>query len=188
MTARPDDNPPRGRTAIDWEAAFAFYAALPAPRRSYAAVADEFGVSVRTVETHGRSGGWKTRLREIEATAARAADGELAQARSEELRKIGKLIEASFLEYANKLRRGEVRMTPADLERLHRLRQQLTDELTGVHAHTDPAPAPAARAPEHITAVIDALAEAGALEAFGLTRTPAADDDANPPTEEEHDD
>ena len=38
-----------GRPAIDWEQAFAFYASLPAERRSYQAVADKFGVSVRTV-------------------------------------------------------------------------------------------------------------------------------------------
>lgn len=60
------------RPAIDWEEAFAFYAAQPPRERSYASVGRQFDVSPRTVEKHGRDGHWKQRLREIkQQTAAR---------------------------------------------------------------------------------------------------------------------
>jgi hypothetical protein len=178
-----DGHSRRGQAAIDWQAAFAFYASLPASERCYAAVADEFGVSARTVESHGRGERWQARLREIETAAASDADLELVHARADELRKIARLIEASFIEYANKLRAGEVRMTPADLERLHRLQQQLTDELATPRPAPGDEPEQPGRTPEHTAAVIDALAEAGALEALGLTRITAARGPA--PTDEE---
>jgi hypothetical protein len=170
-----EDGSNRVKTAIDWQAAFAFYASLPPRSRTYAAVAAEFAVSPRTVESHGRIERWQARLREIEASAAREADLELVDRRVEELRKMGRLIDASLIEYANKLRVGEVRMTPADLERLHRLQQQLTDELATPFPTIRDEPYQSARTPEHTAAVIDALAEAGALETLGLTRsiTPA---------------
>lgn len=52
----------RGRPAIDWLAAFVFFASLPAESRSYAAVADRFGVSRRTVETHGQRASGQVRI------------------------------------------------------------------------------------------------------------------------------
>jgi hypothetical protein len=142
--------------------------------RTYAAVAAEFGTSPRTVEHHGRVDGWRVRLREIETAARQGVDRDLAHARAEDLSKIRRLIDASFIEYANKLRAGDVRMTPADLERLHRLQQQLTDELASPCASARIEPEQPARTPEHTAAVINALAEAGALEALGLSRIPPA--------------
>src|SRR5690242_14942489 len=123
-----DGNPKRGtRPAIDWEEAFAFYAALPPGERSYAAVAAEFGVSVRTVETHGRDERWKARLLAIkEETRSRTAEA-LIEARVEEVEKLRRLIEASFVAYAEALRAG-MRMGPGDLERLNRLSLALIEE------------------------------------------------------------
>ena len=48
-----------GRAAIDWQQAFLFYAGLPPQQRTYQAVADQFGVSVRTVERHGMNEHWQ---------------------------------------------------------------------------------------------------------------------------------
>jgi hypothetical protein len=158
------------RAAIDWEAAFAYYAALAPAERSYAAVAAEFGVSVRTVETHGRSEQWKARLHQIKAeTRKRNADA-LIEARVEEIEKLRRLIDASFVAYADCLRSG-MRMSPADLERLNRLSRLLIDEaiapqLTTGHDEYDVPE----RTMEHAHAVLEALAEAGALEALGLAR------------------
>jgi hypothetical protein len=162
----------RGRAAIDWEQAFAFYAALSAPSRSYAAVAAEFGVSVRTVETHGRGEGWRERLRAIEREAARATDDSVREAKVGQLQKLLKLIDASLIGYADKLRQGEVRMTPADLERLHRLWRELGAEL-GEQGDTEPfkPAAPPDRTPAHRRAVVEALEQCGALERLGLRRT-----------------
>jgi hypothetical protein len=169
--ANPDPRP-SGRTAIDWEQAFGFYAALPASERSYQAVGAEFGVSPRTVEAHGRNGKWKQRLREIDARTATVTEELLVRARVDELQKIRRLIEASFISYAERLRDGEIRMTPADLERLNRLSLALIDEIAqppqpAAHEH----PAAAQRTPEHTAAVVQSLAETGVLEALGLTTT-----------------
>src|SRR5438105_6970733 len=103
------------RAAIDWEAAFAFYAALSPAERSYRAVADEFKVSSRTVETHGRNEQWKARLRSIKEEARSRTAEALTEARVEEIDKLRRLIDASHVVYAEALRNG-MRMSPADLE------------------------------------------------------------------------
>jgi hypothetical protein len=185
----------RGKSSVDWEAAFAYYASLPPRDRSYATVAAHFGVSTRTVETHGRVEKWKERLRAItDQAAARTADA-LADARVEEITKIRRLIDASLIGYAERLR-GGMRMTPADLERLNRLSLALIDETTHPHTHpTSDEHDMQERTPEHTAAVLDALEEIGALEAIGLTRIRpdssddnAAADHADPAEEQEHDD
>ena len=48
---KPGSN--RGRAAVDWQRAFQFYAAVPPAERDYRRVAEEYRVSVRTVERHG---------------------------------------------------------------------------------------------------------------------------------------
>jgi len=168
----------RGKSMVDWEAAFAYYAALPPAERSYATVAAKFGVSVRTVETHGRSEHWKQRLRAIrDEVAARTADA-LADARVEEISKLRRLIDASLIAYAERLRAG-MRMTPADLERLNRLSRALIDETTSPSPRPNPDPDQnelLQRTPEHTAAVLAALEETGALAALGLTRSQPADD------------
>jgi hypothetical protein len=170
VAAEPGSN--SGRASVDWEAAFAFYASLPAGERSYGKVAARFAISPRTVERHGRLGGWKQRLREIGERAAAATDQSLADARAEEVRKMARLIEASLVGYAEKLRAGQVRMTPADLERLHKLSRQLSDEVEQP-AQTRPGEEePPPRTPEHVAAVVRALKETGALDSLGLTASP----------------
>ena len=176
------------RAAIDWEAAFAYYAALPPPERSYAAVAAQFAVSVRTVETHGRQEQWKDRLEAIkEETRSRTAEA-LTEARVEEIEKLRRLIDASLVGYAEQLR-GGMRMTPADLERLNRLSLALIEEATAPRQTPEGDPQDAVeRTVEHASAVLDALAETGALEALGLTRNPQpADEDADKEVDDEPD-
>jgi hypothetical protein len=106
---------------IDWEAAFSFFASQPPERRSYAAVAAEFGVSVRTVEAHGRRDGWRERMRSIEQEASLQADRELARARADQLADFRRLIEASCVAYARQLASGQVRVTASDLVGLIRV-------------------------------------------------------------------
>jgi len=158
------------RAAIDWEAAFAYYGSLSPPERSYAAVAAEFGVSVRTVQTHARTERWRERVHAITIeTRTRTADS-IVEARVAEVEEMRRLVNASLAGYAEALRNG-MRMSPADLERLNRVSLALTEE-----AVSPPRPGKAdvgeqpERTPEHARAVIDALAEAGVLEEIGLTR------------------
>jgi hypothetical protein len=159
-----------GRSTTDWEEAFAYYASLPPKDRCYQAVADQFGVSARTVEKHGRNGHWKQRLREIQAQTAAKTDAALGQARADHVGDLVKLIQASVISYAEQLRRGEVRISPRDLQGLHGLWQQLLNELSETqHAvTTEPPPPNASRSPEHTAEVIAALRETGALAALGL--------------------
>jgi hypothetical protein len=157
----------RGRAAIDWEAAFAYYAALPPERRSYDAVAREFAVSVRTVEKRGRLGRWRERVRAIEAQAGAELDRQLGQARVKQIADVEKLIEASFLTYAQQLRNGDVQIKAADLPRLVKLLLDLWQEpaapepaLTASAARPVPS---AVRSLEHKLEVLRALHESGAL-------------------------
>jgi hypothetical protein len=98
-----------GRYA-DRDAAFVYWLT----HRSYAAVAEKFGVSPRTVERWARDGGWKQRLRAIEAAAARKADDELGSRRAKQLVEFQELIEASLIAYARQLASGGVRITASD--------------------------------------------------------------------------
>jgi hypothetical protein len=171
-----------GRPAIDWEQAFTFYASLSPERRSYQMVAAQFGVSVRTVERHGREEGWRQRLREIKARVAAETNSSLGQARAEQIGKLAGLIDATLIGYADKLRRGELRMTPADLDRLHKLWGQLSEELAQPdEARDEQSPSLSPRSPEHVAAVVEALADSGALEQFRLR---LADTAADNPEEE----
>ena len=168
------------RPAIDWEAAFVYYGSLSPKDRSYAAVAAEFGVSVRTVQTHGRKEQWKERMLAISMeTRARTVDS-LVEARIAEIEEMRRLINASLVAYAEALRNG-MRMSTVDLERLNRLSLELTAEVLSPQAlGRDDTPERPVRTPEHAQAVLDALAEAGALEALGLTRIPVGEDDSSP--------
>jgi hypothetical protein len=139
---------------------------------------------VRTVETHGRSERWKERLRAIrKEAAARTADA-LADARVEEINKLRRLIDASLIGYAERLREG-MRMSPADLERLNRLSLALIDETTNPPLKSGaPQSDQSERTPEHTEAVLAALEETGALAALGLTRVRADDAAAADPADD----
>ena len=82
-----------------------------------------------------------------------------------------KLTDALKVAFDDQLRRGDMRQSPADLERMHKLRKQLLDELSEP-AETGPGqpgpPVSSRRAPEHTAEVIMALQDSGALEALGL--------------------
>ena len=187
--AAPEQRRPRsGRVSCDWEAAFVFWAALPAAERSYAAVAAEFRVSVRTVERHGRLGGWQQRLQAINEDAAAETDAKLAQEKAEQTGRLRKLIEATMVRYAENLRRGDVRIGPSDLDRLHKLWLQLDDELdTPIPGPVaEPASTPAREA-EHLAAVVQALAESGALARLGL-QVIGQHDDGDPEGHDYNDD
>jgi hypothetical protein len=114
---------------IDWEHAFHYYASLPAPDRSYQAVAARFEVSVRTVEKHGRDGRWKERLARVKAEAAEQADAALAEQRAEKLGETELLIDAALTSFAQQLRAGSVRVSPTDLARLFKLRDELWNQI-----------------------------------------------------------
>jgi hypothetical protein len=114
-----------GRPACDWEAAFFYYATLPRQLRHYAAVAEKFAVSERTVETHGAKEHWLARAAAIDARAAAEADERLARSRGERIAEDERLIDKSLVYYEAQLNEGGVEFDAADAVRLIRLRAEL---------------------------------------------------------------
>jgi hypothetical protein len=166
MAAERKPGSDRGRPALDWEQAFLFYVALPPERRDYAAVAAEFGVSARTVERHGRSERWRERARELDREASATAAARLVEERAARLSDLERLVEASFLGIAQKLREGTLRLSAADLPRLHKLLRELWQEPPPEPSEPSPAE-PGGEEPaslEHKLQVLQALQEAGLLE------------------------
>jgi hypothetical protein len=150
-----------GRAAIDWDAAFAFYAGLPPVERSYRAVATHFGVSTRTVETHGRRDRWRERSRRIDREARVVAERRIGKTRAEQIANVLELIGASLNGYREQLQDGEVPFRPADLPRLVKLLNDLSIEETGpAEAPTTAGPAESLPSVEHMAGVIAALHEA----------------------------
>ena len=178
-------NSDRGRPLIDWGKALAFFLLLPPDLRGYQAVADEFAVSVRTVERHGREGNWWQRARDVDEKAQREAEGKLVQARVEQMGEYDQLIEGAIVHVAREIAAGRARPNVSDLIRLIKARLELWQQLD----HPPPTPtepaatAPASRTAAHKLEVVRALHESGALT--GLL---AALDDTNGYERADHDD
>ena len=166
MAAERQPGSNRGRPALDWDQAFLYYAGLQPEQRDYGAVATEFAVSARTVERHGRNERWRERARELDREASRTAAARLVEERAATLTDFERLVEASLLGYAQKLREGTVRLNAADLPRLHKLLRELWQEPPPEPSEPDPAE-PGGEEPaslEHKLQVLEALQEAGLLE------------------------
>jgi hypothetical protein len=127
---------------------------------------------VRTVEKHGRMGGWRERVRAIEAQAGAELDRQLGQARVKQLADVERLIEASFVTYAQQLRNGDVQIKAGDLPRLVKLLLELWQEPAEpagptAYGAARPPTAAAARSHQHKLEVLRALHESGALPGLG---------------------
>lgn len=80
--------------------AYSFYVAL-GPKRSYAAVAAQFGVSTRTVASTAKREGWQARLTRAQEKAAATSDVQAAQTlaqMNEQHLRIGKYVMGKGLE------------------------------------------------------------------------------------------
>jgi hypothetical protein len=110
-----------GRPAIDWAEARDYWLSLPPQQRTHQAVADRFGVSKRTVDTHAANEGWRDQLAAIEAEAAALAAAQMARKRADRLIAMEGLIDRSFARYGEQLDNAAVEMTPADFVRIANL-------------------------------------------------------------------
>src|SRR5262249_30453218 len=109
--------------------------------------------------------------------AAAETNRSLADARVEHIRRLRRLIGDSLAAYEDKVRLGEIRMSPGDLERLHRLFGELLEEAGEPTAQSELSVQVPESPPEHPAAVVEALRESGALEALGLYHVqPIADE------------
>jgi hypothetical protein len=167
-----------GRAATDWEAAFLTYAAHPPDQRSYQVVADIHEVSVRTVERHGRNRNWKTRAAAIDREAQNVAAALLTEQRAAKISDVEKLVDATFVYYAGLIRDGKVKMSAADLRRLHELRGELWADQPIEPAEPLSATHPSATidSSERKLEVLRALRDAGVLETIDEHDDPDDDD------------
>ena len=182
---RPDGSR-RGRPSIDWEEAFGYYASLPDAERSYGAVAEHYGISVRTVEAHGRKEHWRERLAQIKAKAAETADVRLAAERAEKLAEIDLLIDASLTTYAQQIRAGTVKVVPGDLLRLYKLRAEVwaqNDVERDMKVADEVAEQDPVDAEQRKRDLIVALEEAGFFERLRNLSRPPTDDDVSETTD-----
>jgi hypothetical protein len=157
----------RGRAAIDWQEAFLYYASLSAEERDYQTVADKFKVSRRTVERHGRRERWKHQAQELDRESVRAAVRRIRDQRAEKLIDTEKLVDATFVSYANQLVAGKVKVTPNHLATLHKLREQIWDRgdaEPALEASQPAQPVDAIGPIERKRQVLQALEDAGVLE------------------------
>jgi hypothetical protein len=101
----------------------------------------------------------------IDREAAATAAAQLATDRAHKLVDLEKLIDASEVTYAQNLRRGDVRISPADLPRLHKLRKDIWHELEAQPVEPPAPPADEDADPaERKLQVLRALHDAGALQ------------------------
>ncbi len=174
-----------GRPAIDWQQAFQHYACLPPDQRSYGTVAAHFDVSVRTVERHGLRERWKERAQQIDRDAADAAAAQLKSDRTNQLVNLEKLIDASEVRYAQNLRSGDVRINPADLSRLYKLRRDIHEERDAQPVQPPPPTADDNANPtDRKLQVLRALRDAGALQRLH----DLVDEQTQPSPERHHED
>jgi hypothetical protein len=170
------------RHEVDWHQAFLYFASLPTGVRTYQAVADQYGVSVRTVERHGRNDDWHRQARQLDREAAQVAAERLRDKRADDLVDTEKLIDGSYVRYANQLVAGDVRVTPGDIVKLHGLRQQIWEmKETELAGRFDPEPAQVEPADptQHKLEVLRALDDAGVLHQLLHPDRDGHDDDAH---------
>lgn len=179
-------NSDRGRPLIDWGQALAFFLSLPPQQRSYLAVADQFGTSVRTVERHGREGKWSERAREVDEQAQREAESKLVHARAEQMGEYDRLIEAAIIHVAREISAGRAKPNVSDLLRLIKGRLELWQQLDQPVAPAAPATASptVGRSREQKLEVLRALHESGALQSLQAELEHANDDTDNEPDQE----
>jgi hypothetical protein len=100
--------------------AFLLYQSL-GPRRTYTSVAQQLGVSERTVRSWASQGKWRQRLVEREAQAARqAADQVIGSSVANAARK-RRMVELALMKVIKAINADKVRIQVGDLDRLLRL-------------------------------------------------------------------
>lgn len=140
-------------------------------------MADEFEVSRRTVERHGRQERWKQQAQELDRDSARQAAGRIRDTRAEKLVDTEKLVDATYLRYANQLVAGQVKVTPSHLATLFQLREQIWDRVDvemAVQPEPPPGPSDPTESIERKLQVLRALEEAGVLGRLLHPDTPEA--------------
>jgi hypothetical protein len=119
-----------GRAKIDWHAAFAFFASLRPPARTFVAVAEKFSVSDTAVRKHARRHDWETRVETLDRQAARQVERRVVRERAARIADTIELVDLARQELLVLLRDGKAEVRLADLPNLIRLEALLEGEAT----------------------------------------------------------
>jgi predicted transcriptional regulator len=119
-----------GRNRIDWDAAFAEYAAMPRGVRSFGKVAKIFGVSDSAVSQHARGHGWAERVRAIDAKTDERVAERVVRDRSARVADALNAIDLSCQQVLARLQTGELRINGAEFASLLKVAQLLEGEPT----------------------------------------------------------
>ena len=96
-------------------------------KRSYDRLGKELGISASTVKSWSLSFGWSARIAERDASAARHIADRTLQSTAEELSRNKRIVTMALMKVAKAVADGKVRIQMADLDRLIRLEQLLSE-------------------------------------------------------------
>jgi hypothetical protein len=105
----------------DWEGAFAKFAALPAPERSYRRLARQLGARPQTVLCAARRGDWANRLAVIDARAQEQRETRAVRQLADRLDDTVRLAEAMRLRFARRLADPAYRPTASEFVAMAKL-------------------------------------------------------------------
>jgi hypothetical protein len=120
-----------GAPRIDWQDAHAFYVGLGPGLRSYARVAEEFGVTTRAVEMHAREHRWRERVQAIDAHRGRLAQQRAIRRLDERLDDSLRIVEAGRVRYAERLRDPTYQMSGTEFVSLAKLELEINARQDG---------------------------------------------------------
>jgi hypothetical protein len=115
---------------FDRSRAFAYYAALDGPQRTFSAVAERFGVSDTAVRKVARRERWAERAWELDRRASREVEKRVVKERARRIAETLELIDLARSELHERLRAGDAELRLADLPALVKLESLLEGEAT----------------------------------------------------------
>lgn len=114
---------------IDWAAAYAFWAGQ-GPARTFASVAERFGISDTAVRLHARKHGWERRVAAVDTKVRLKTDERIVSDRSARVAKTLELVEEVRTQLLERVRNGDADLRLADFPALARLEALLEGEAT----------------------------------------------------------
>ena len=106
------------------------------PKRTYKQVAEQLGVSERTVRHWANQGKWRQRLSEREAQAARQMADQVISSSVAHAARNRKMVELALMKVIKAINSDKVRVQVGDLDRLLRLQAFLDGDGVAVTAET----------------------------------------------------
>lgn len=121
------------RSKIDWDEAFAFYAAC-GPKRTFGEVASKFGVSETSVRKRASAHDWRKRAATLDREAVQQAERAVVRGRAERIEDTIRLVDDARRLFETQLTDPEFTLSASDFVALVKLEQLLEGGPTERHA------------------------------------------------------